>query len=78
MAVNKSKDHLILPNSTLKQFVDEDQFISVIEFTSGEYIEERIVKHRTRSFHAELGYYDSEVDKVIKKFETSIGEWRKK
>ncbi len=78
MAVNKSKDHLILPKKTLMQFLDEKQLISVIEFTSGECIKEHIVPHHPRTFHAKLGYYDSDVDKAIKKMETSIGEWRKR
>ena len=78
MAKSKSTDHLILPKKSLMQFLDTQQFISVIEFTGTNLIEGHIVKHRPRKFHAESGYYDSEVDKIIKKMETSIGVWRKK
>lgn len=78
MAENKSTDHLILPKKTLMQFMDSKQLVSAIEFSSTEMIKGHLAKHRPRSFHSEPGYYDPSVDKVIKKMETSIGEWRKK
>lgn len=77
MPSKKQNDHIILPNATLKRFMNtETQMISVLNLSSPNQCS--ITRHFTRSFHVEADYYDVDVDKEIKKFETSIGNWNKK
>ena len=67
----KQGDHLILPYSTLKRFVDDKNEISVLDLSNFNNV---IVKRmRPKSYHVKKNYYNPEYDDEVKKMERLIG-----
>ncbi len=74
--VFRQNDHIILPKSTLKRFVNpETQKIKYLDLNNPENIE--IKEKSPRSFHTQLNYYIPEYDDKIKIYETMIGKYYK-
>lgn len=74
--VFRQNDHIILPKSTLKRFVNpETQKIKYLDLNNPENIE--IKEKSPRSFHTQLNYYIPEYDDKIKIYETMNGKYYK-
>ncbi len=74
--VFRQNDHIILPKSTLKRFVNpETQKIKYLDLNNPENIE--IKEKSPRSFHTQLNYYIPEYDDKIKIYETMTGKYYK-
>lgn len=70
-------DHLIIPKSILKQFMDEKY--KKISCLSLRYHDNLLVNTFTpKSFHTKTNFHTKEFDDLLKKYETNIGKWRKK
>lgn len=71
----QQRDHIILPNATLKRFADKSKQIHYLDLNDMENIS---VKHDyPKSYHAIANYYDPEYDDKVKIQETSIGRLHK-
>ena len=68
-------DHIIIPRATLKRFDDDKSFLHILDLSNLE--EPLLKKYRSRSFHTKPNYYLVDIDKEMKKVETSIGVWNK-
>jgi len=72
----KQNDHIILPKSTLKRFVNpETKKIKYLDLCNPENI--TIKEKSPRSFHTQLNYYIPEYDDKVKVYETMIGRYYK-
>lgn len=71
------KDHIILPKSTLKQFSDPTtKKICYLDLSNPNVLE---IKYAyPKSFHTKASFYCPELDNIIKKYETKVGEYEKK
>ena len=71
------KDHIILPISTLKRFSDPiTKKICYLDLSNPNVLE--IKYEYPKSFHTEASFYCPELDNIIKKYETKVGEYEKK
>lgn len=68
-------DHIIIPRATLKRFDDDKSFLHILDLSNLE--EPLLKKYRSRSFHTKPNYYLVDIDREMKKVETSIGVWNK-
>lgn len=70
-------DHLILPKATLKRFADPvTKKVKYLDLSNPEIIS---IKERfPDSFHTEPNYYIPEHDKIIKRYESMIGQYNKR
>lgn len=74
--IKHQDDHLILPYSTLKYFMDEGKEINVLNFDNLNDV--CLMQRRPKSYHTEKDYYIPEYDCEVKKRETLIGRLRAK
>ena len=67
----KQDDHLILPYSTLKRFVNDKYEISVLDLN--DFSNVTVQQKRPKSYHTETNYYNPQYDDEVKKRERLIG-----
>ena len=70
------KDHTILPKATLKRFASHDtKKICYLDLSDLNRLE---IKYTfPKSFHTKKNFYDPDVDKKIKYYETTMGKYVK-
>ncbi|KNY29538.1 hypothetical protein [Pseudobacteroides cellulosolvens] len=72
----QQNDHIIIPKSTLRRFVDDKtQRIYCLKLSDSDKI--TITNHYPKSFHTEPNFYNPEFDDIVKRYETLIGKWYK-